>query len=1154
MARGALIPQLIQMPFYSAGLATKTDPRFSSPPSLDIARDVQFELIGGLQTRPPFAAMSNAIQGGGTLSNCRRCDVINGELVVFTNTALYSWNAQLQVWVNRGTHLAVAVDETPRFATTGDQIDGDRAELNGIVVFAWTESAQVYAAALDKVTGSVLVSPTAVSTAVGRARLVALTTKILLFTDAGSNNLTVRAIDPAAPATAIGGAGSSVLASNFNSYYDVVRIDSQDTAVGACRRTTTTSYQVFTVTAGLVVTGVTKARTADGPLAVSVVPDASAVQVVRANATNIQGDLLGLPSLVDTFTAQAIGTASGTPVNQIAACHRSVQNGGAYRCYAFWHAQESSTTCTWVSSSNWVDSAGALGTAANYVRHLAVASRAFSYSGSVYVWLAFGGATTANATGAFPVPPLSLQNTYFLYRDDGFLVAKAITGKGGGFSASTGNLPTVALTSGSTGFSWCGTQRRRIVLANDGKGFAAREPVDIAFTFDTNAARRTARIGATLYIAAGEILQYDGRALVEVGFHVYPWVLSIIDAGGGSKSTGTYAYKSTWRFQNAVGEVDRSTTATIVTVALTGGRAQFVSPFAPLTATHKTAVPPAAEVWGTALAPANGSPFYLVTSNDPTALTNPNRYIPNDPTAASLPGPNDDFADSTLTTKETNPENDGDLENLAPPAAKIVIATDTRLFLAGVAGDPHRVWPSKLRGDGEVAAFNDALPVEVPHAGGDITAIWYQDDVLYVGRQRAIYALPGVGFDNTGAGQNFGPARIVSADVGPVSQEAQALTPVGTLLKSSKGWQLLDRGGQVRYVGAPVSSFDGDTVFAMHVVASQHQVRILTNNRMLLWDYRGAVDTNDPDANGNWAEWTIADGVHSTMWNGTHVYLTATGPKQEQGAYSGLTYGIDAETSWIKPSDLQGFARLNYLEILGEYRSACLVRVRVARDYQYDGVGNVVYFDDKAWSPSPTTVGSALQLRHSPSRAQGQAFKMRVTAVTDAARATLLTTALSPQVATSGTAWAATWQAVASYPGLMGNSLAMSLAFEDSGAAAYSIDVRDHFAWNHAVQRWIETIGTVGVRVLCRSGSSPTVAQLEAAIAAGTGLATLSAADATPSKVVSSTGMLNLTAAGSLSGGAYGSPTGEAIRLTGIGLEVGLEQGLYRRLPAAQKQ
>jgi hypothetical protein len=412
--------------------------------------------------------------------------------------------------------------------------------------------------------------------------------------------------------------------------------------------------------------------------------------------------------------------------------------------------------------------------------------------------------------------------------------------------------------------------------------------------------------------------------------------------------------------------------------------------------------------------------------------------------------------------------------------------------------------------------------------------------------------LPGVGLDNLSQGQQFGPPRIVSSDVGPVSQEAQALTPIGTLFKSRKGWQWLDRGGQVRYVGGAVASFDTDTVLAMHVQTSRHQVRILTNSRLLLWDYRGAVDATDADGFGQWAEWTIADGLHATMWQGQYVYLTTTGPKLEQAAMTGLTYGADVELDWIKLADLQGAGKVGAVMPLGEFRSVCLVRVRLARDYQYDGAGNAVYYDDKAWSPTPTVVGSALQLRHTPSASNGncEAIKVRLTAVTEAVRASLVTTALSPQVATSGTVWNATWAAVASKPGEMGNAVSLAISFE---LGANAIDVRDHFTWNASVGRWVESLNRVGVRVTCQT-SSLFVFVLEAAISTATSLITLTSADVSPVKTVNAAAMSGLVATASFSGGAYGTPTGEAFRLTGLGLEVGIQPGLNRHLPAGQKQ
>jgi hypothetical protein len=134
----------------------------------------------------------------------------------------------------------------------------------------------------------------------------------------------------------------------------------------------------------------------------------------------------------------------------------------------------------------------------------------------------------------------------------------------------------------------------------------------------------------------------------------------------------------------------------------------------------------------------------------------------------------------------------------------------------------------------------------------------------------------------------------------------------------------------------------------------------------------------------------------------------------------------------------------------------------------------------------------------------------------------------------------------------MGNQVTMSLAFV-SGSTP-SIDVREHFAYSVALGRWIEDLQNVGV--LVTGASSTTVAQLEAAIAlGGARLCTLSVADPTPSKIVAITTMaVGPAAVGSFSGGSYTAPTGEAFRLTGLGLEVGIRPGLYRRLPAAQKQ
>ena len=968
---------------FVAGMNTGNDPRALESPELLIARDLQFDERGGIQTRYPFGAEKSSIIGGGTISNARRVVENGDEKLLFTKDAVYSWNEQQAKWALRGTHLAVKVDEEPRFVSTGEQVCCDRAELSGTIIYAWTEivgsSSTVYVAAVDKATGSVVMSPTTVAGVVSdgakRPRLVALSTKILLFyiDDTISPDLMVKALDPASPSTGLAAGPTTVLSSSsgMDAYYDATRVIGLDKAVVVARRSPSTDYEIATVTGGLVVTQSTKARTCDGPIAVSCTPDGASAQVIRSVdgggglSTDIKGDLITISSLADTaHINKAVGTTATGPTNldQIAAAHRSVQDSSQYRCYAFWSSGENEDPSDWSTKYNWVDTGGNLGTQATFVRRLGLASRAFDYDGRVYVWGVFAGASGSG----FRSFRSSVQNSYFLYRDDAFLAnAKAAYQRAGGFVHEVSCLPGVALTDGATTFSWCGTERRIIQTGPNATSYADRGPRDITFTFDSNEARRCARLGRTLYITGGEIIQYDGRQLVEVGFHVFPWNIQPVTNGAGNLEAGTYAYQVTQRWDNAVGELDRSTTATTATVDISPGPNKIAAgQFPNLHITHKTSPAIAVEIWRTKKDPLDDSPLYLTTSKDPTDTSNPNRYIPNDPTANLVPAFDDDFADADLANLEQHPENGGVLENIAPPGATLIIATDTRLFLGGIVGDPDRVWYSKQRAAGQVAAFHDALALDVPPAGGAMTGLVWHLGVLYVFRETATYAFPGEGFGNVGGvdgSRNFGPVDTISENVGATNQESIAVTDKSIAFHSSKGKWLLN-GRALEPIGVPAADFDSETPIAVQVMESQHQIRWLTSSRMLVLDVLG----------GQWFEWTIDDGVHACMWNGAHAYLTSTGVKVQESTHTLTDYGIDLETAPIKFNDLAGYGAMDCFHLLGEFVSSCTVRIRLALDYA------TTYFQDKTHTPSQST-GTTYELKHSPSIRQAKSYRVRIT-------------------------------------------------------------------------------------------------------------------------------------------------------------------------------
>lgn len=983
MSLNGLPTATMTIPF-AAGLNTRGDKRAKNPPNLDIALNVEFDDTGGLRTRYPFSALANATLTGGTLANCRGTATRDGELLVFTDTALYGWDATASKWINRGTHLAVNVDEEIRFASNGDQQAPDRAELSGIVVMGWIESGFVYLAAYDKASGAIIQPATQQNSVTGASRvrvveagdkIVALWVKETTFdlmaiavdcSSAGSAVTSITALSPSTIFTAAAG---------FNLMFDAVRIPGQNKLALAFRQNPTTSYLIGTLTSGLAGGGSVKARTCVGPIAVSCTPDGASFQIVRdvgnvAGTNRIRGDLVVASTLADTYTDQEIGTygtltaevgSPPTTVNQIAATHRSVQNSGQYRCYAFWSAATNDLGRP-ATKTNWVDTGNTLGTQSTFQARCDIGSRAFDYNGSVYYWAVFN--DRGRTFGA-------VQGTYLLYRDDGFLTAASRTGNAA-YAVSLGSLPGVATSGSSKLFTWAGVFSRRTGV-DPTSGFVgptARAPREITFEFDSNEARRTYQLGHTLYISGSPLLQYDGVQITEVGFLIGPWFATNDPANAvGALPNGVFGYKPTLRWLNAVGEVDRSTSFDSFgwTTAGGGSKVQWTHIPAVWTTRKDGAT---WELWRTTINPSSDSPFYLVTSNDP-AKTNPNAYIANSRTSLLLASLDDNADDLTAAANETNPENGSVLESIAPPSARIIAGNATRLFLGDVAGDPDRVWYSKQRNAGEVASFNDVLVVDVPREGGDITALAFLQETLVVFRESAIYMLPGDGFDNGGGGSNYGPARVISLEVGAVNQESVVLVPDGLLFKCSKGWYLLGRGWDVQYIGAPVYAYDSETPLAAHVMPAQHQVRIVTASRMLVWDYLV----------NQWGEWTIADGLDATIYNGAHHYLTSTGPKAQQTTYAAVNYGWDVESAWIKINELQGRGLVREIKLLGEYRGAHSVRVRLARNYESDGAGGWSYNYDTTWTVSPTTVGGPEQLRVAPKFKRCQSIKVRLTAL-----------------------------------------------------------------------------------------------------------------------------------------------------------------------------
>lgn len=976
------------------GLTGGTDARAIRAPEFSICRNAQFEELGGLQERKPFASMSMSIVGGGTIANPRALAVNGDELLLFTKSSLYTWSERENAWVLRSAHPAPAVEETAAFATTRDQVIADRAELDGVAIYVWIEQPSsgnppLYIAAVDVETGAVLHPPTLIKTSSQPAiRAVAMASQILVIWNNGTGPLAEGfAVNPATVSANITSGISSPTSfttASTTGRMDVVYDPSSGNVYAAFDRGA--SYTVARIPANLAETVQSYARAA-GPIAIAVEQNSNILTVVRRNATpTIRADQINKTTLADVNPDVNLGAPSNSSVANITAeCRPFVPSlpGGVEVTYAFWSSGESSSGAisTFTCESNFITSAGTIGTSVIIARRLGVASRAFHWDGKIYVWLMFAGESEASGMAVQTSLPAQLQNVYLLFSESDTSnasepLAKAVTDRAGGFYVFGGRLPGVQQT--STGvFQWAGIERRIVPLNDKQSNYTARTPRIIRTAFDSIGGRRTARLGRTLYVAGGQIHQYDGVSLVELGFHVAPYAWTTVSLGG-SLAAGSYNHIGTYSWVNAVQERERSTivcaSATVVGAAQLIEFSGSVTPFLYATRKKNTRAAPAVEYWRQAVNASPEAPFHLVTGIDVTNLTNPNRFISNDPATAFVPTFQDDLVDADLALTEGYGENGNQLQSFPPVPASIVIATQDRLILAGLADDPYGFAYSQLRADGALAAFNGQLRGSLPPEGGRVTAAAVMTETLVLFEERAIFALPGDGFDNLGGGQNYGPARRISSGVGAVSQETVAVTPRGVLFKSLRGWYLLTGWQEPVYVGQAVSDFDDEEVVGIAVIENQHQVRIVTTERILTWDYEAYKERG-----GAWSEWTsslIADCLSTVVWQGQHVVLTATGClRQAEFGAPGVTETVelDVELGWLVTGEWQAIWALL---VEGEYRGASRLRVRLKRNKKDSTV-----FQDKTYTPTvdQAVVGETVVFRHAPSILQHDSLKIRLT-------------------------------------------------------------------------------------------------------------------------------------------------------------------------------
>lgn len=405
---------------------------------------------------------------------------------------------------------------------------------------------------------------------------------------------------------------------------------------------------------------------------------------------------------------------------------------------------------------------------------------------------------------------------------------------------------------------------------------------------------RCTEVGESLLMAGALPQAFDGVTFTELGFlrYVESDTLGLAQSAGGALTLlGKYYYRVVPESFNARGERQQGTdSGPLASFTLTGANNRITVTIPTLMMTRKRRTNSVVSshqtarndvVWAVYRTAANplttAAAFYRVGQVANSITANDVSFV-------------DDVSDANLVDNEQLYLTSGEVNHSTPPAAHIMADGIGRVFLAGVTEMPHTVFFSLLRAPGDAVSFSNALQIPLPDQGGDITGMAVMNEALIVFKERAIYRIRGSGPDNVlGAGSFFDP-ELLTNDIGCQGQRSLVVTPFGVMFQAARGFFLLDPGGQVGYIGAPLEGLPSGADPAASIVTGatllpmEQQVRFSADGVQWVYDYW----------HKQWFVYTdLGPKTPSVEWNGAHTWVDDDGVQLEtEGLSAGVTMRI----------------------------------------------------------------------------------------------------------------------------------------------------------------------------------------------------------------------------------------------------------------------
>jgi hypothetical protein len=914
---------------FRGGVETKEDRKGVLPTKLLALENAVFTKVLTTTKRYGYDDLGQTVMGSEELTPPGRALGKRGaELLMFAADKVYSRASETEQWVEAGEMRSVIASHSVVAKTGTNQTMAECAVNAGVAVHGWEDSiGGVWYSLLDDATGRTLVAPTQASETGIAPRCIALGGFLYLaYALAPAHEVRLLRFSASSPTAA---PVERVIVTDLHGtvpVYDWAHLG--DDAVIAWNRDTGGIRLAYLHETGVIGgTGlglplpVTVSAAVASTLAVCTDDSTNVVLAWSDAAFTVKYETLLAADLSAVHAARTVSTGTADATQMTVAFDGRESDAGDATLWVFWELSAAEPQDYMVKASRVDIDATTLTEHDSWTqRGCGLASKAFQHDEDAFVHLGRDSA---------------LYRTYYTLRARERLVCtRLLSGLGNGH-LERAHLPSVWLEDAA--WYW------PAIYVNDietdgGAVFSESGIRKVSLEFESDEALRNVELGATAYVAGGFLHAYDGARVVEAEFHYGIDDVAAPALGspaGTGIASGTYNYVFVPENVLANGEVIRGPVSEPVVVTIASGpdKVTFQVPTYRLTAMAGVRIGAYRTLTGDA------SSYYRVSSFDPTTLGDVNGYIANDTTADTVEFV-DEMTDAVLETQDPLYINGGVLSNDPLGGARLVASGKGRVFVVDAA-EPNTVFASQELSAGYAIETSPRLRIEVERNGGPITGIVVLGESLLIFKESALYKVTGPGpLANPDFGGGWSPPELVPSDVGCISPDSIGYTALGVLFQSRKGVRLYD-GAQVTYVGAPVEAFNAQDVSACTLLEDRSELRLLTADGFpLLYDYE----------RDQWSYFTNHEGLDAVVVGGTYHYLRTNGRVwRETAAYAdGGTAQIrqGVETAWCNlVGHKQGQMVVWWVTVLGEFKSAHTLRVRIAYDYQDGWVGDPIDID-----------------------------------------------------------------------------------------------------------------------------------------------------------------------------------------------------------------